>query len=180
MSTSKVTSAEVYYWASREGSSLTAVHSLLEFMGDLAKRHLQAPLLYPGLEKMPGAVTPISDSIPTLVPQFTSSDVPVRVQSLQITSISFSASTTRSGHFNKMVHSLARKSKNGHFYFKRLSRLWNTIPPVDLTSSAEQLDLIRNHFNNNFNPSNPCTFHFLCPYFKCSHTLPPPPTPPFF
>ena len=96
----------------------------------------------------------------------------------QITSISFSTSTTRSGHFNNMVHSLARKSKNGHFYFKRLSRLWNTIPPVDLTSSAEQLDLIRNHFNNNFNPSNPCTFHFLCPYFKCSHTLPPPPPPP--
>ena len=125
----------------------------------------------------------------TPVPQFTSSDVLVRVQSrlqspsnhFNIKEISFSASTTRSGHFNKMVHSLARKSKNGHFYFNRLSRLWNTVPPVDLTSSAEQLDLIRNHFNNNFNPSNPCMFHFLCPCFKCSHTLtPPPPPPPFF
>ena len=35
----------------------------------------------------------------------------------------FSASTTRSGHFNKMVHSFARKSKNGHFYFNRMPRL---------------------------------------------------------
>ena len=35
----------------------------------------------------------------------------------------FSASTTRSGHVNKMVHSFARKSKNGHFYFNRMPRL---------------------------------------------------------
>ena len=101
--------------------------------------------------------------------------------------ISFSASTTRSGHLNKMMHSLAitRKSKNGHFYFHRLPRLWNAIPPVDLTSSLRscRTDLnrfLRNHFNNNFNSSNPCTFHFLCPCFKCSCHPTPPPPPPFF
>ena len=110
-----------------------------------------------------------------LMYQFEINDIMFCVQSLQTTSI-LKIFLHINHHSNKMVYSIAAKSMNGHFYFNRLPRLWNAIPPVDLTSCRTDLiRFLRNHFNNNFNPLNPCTFHFLYPCFKCSHN----PTPPF-
>ena len=91
--------------------------------------------------------------------------------------VSFTSSSTRSTQSNKLLHSKSSLSRN--FYFARLPRLWNSLPPINLQLS---LDTIKHHlkshvwsiFNSNFNPNNPCTFHTLCPCHKCS-SIPHPP-----
>ena len=47
--------------------------------------------------------------------------------------VTFHNSSTRSGSLNKLVvHNFAPTSYFRHFYFNRISRLWNSLPYIDL------------------------------------------------
>ena len=49
--------------------------------------------------------------------------------------ISFSTSSTRSGSAAKLVHKFSSTSSSHHSYFCRIVRIWNSLPPIDLTLS---------------------------------------------
>ena len=50
--------------------------------------------------------------------------------------IKFSDSCTRSTGARKMVHNLSSNNSSRHFYYNRLPRLWNSLPPLDLSKST--------------------------------------------
>ncbi len=84
--------------------------------------------------------------------------------------VSFSSSSTRSGDKNKMTSHLNLQK---HYYFNRLPRLWNALPPLDLSTSTTYIkrnlsEFLRDHSRRHW----PCMFHFLCPCAKCSHSPP--------
>ena len=47
--------------------------------------------------------------------------------------IKFSESNTRSGTSSKMIHHRSSSNISHNSYFCRLPRLWNSLPPIDLT-----------------------------------------------
>ena len=89
--------------------------------------------------------------------------------------VSFSSLPTRSGSTAKLVHRYSSTSLSRHSYFYRLVRIWNSLPPLDLSLSFSSLKLqIKQHFWNiflsHFDPSIPCSYHSICPCNKCSHS----------
>ena len=87
--------------------------------------------------------------------------------------VTFSSNSTRSSTFCKMNHSLSKTNSSQHFYFNRIPRLWNSLPPIDLTQSVSCIkrtiyQFLWDHFMDNFKSDKVCTFHFLCPCSKCS------------
>ena len=56
--------------------------------------------------------------------------------------ISFSTSSTRSGFAQRMSHVRSTNNSSRHFYFNRLPRLWNSLPPINLEQS---IPTIKNH-----------------------------------
>ena len=60
-----------------------------------------------------------------------------------------------------------------HFYFNRIARLYNCLPVLDLSLST---NIIKHHitnsfwtyFTDNFHSERACTYHFLCPCYRCS------------
>ena len=82
-------------------------------------------------------------------------------------------SSTRScGHKLKCLHSYCNLSR--HFFFTRLSQLWNRLPvSTDLTNCSLPVAKKRlyhvmwSSFVDHFNNDDVCTFHFYCPYDKC-------------
>ena len=93
--------------------------------------------------------------------------------------ISFSYGSTRSSKNGKLRHIRSLDSKSKHFYFNRLPRLWNALPPIDPSLPvAHNKVVVKNimwsHFMLNFNPDIPCSYHFLCPCSKCTSTPHPP------
>ena len=88
--------------------------------------------------------------------------------------ISFQSSPTRSSSANKLIHHRTPDNSTKHFYFNRISRLWNTLPVINLTLPTSTI-LTRlktyfwKHFIEHFDSSNPCTFHLLCPCSRCSN-----------
>ena len=91
----------------------------------------------------------------------------------------FTKGNTRSSSYSKLVHSSIPTNTGSHFYFIRFPRLWNSLPPLDLTLSANTLkntiiNFFWSNFSDNFDSSNPCSYHFLCPCSKCSSTPSPP------
>ena len=81
---------------------------------------------------------------------------------------------TRSSVNHSLNHTYSRTNNLRHFYYNRLPRLWNSLPPMDmnLTSStikATLKNLLWQHFLCNFDSDAPCTFHFKCPCNKCSN-----------
>ena len=87
--------------------------------------------------------------------------------------ISFSSSDTRSASSHKMIHSISSTNYFRHFFFNRIPRLWNALPPIDLDLSINTIKKQLTKFfwvcfTNKFDPSNPCSFHFVCPCSKCS------------
>ena len=87
--------------------------------------------------------------------------------------ITFS-SFTRSGSAAKLAHKHSSNSSSHHFY--RLVRIWNSLPPIDLTLSfSTTKQVIKQHFwtifISRFDPSSPCTFHVVCPCSYCSRLL---------
>ena len=87
--------------------------------------------------------------------------------------ISFSSSDTRSASSHKMIHSISSTNHSRHFFFNQIPRLWNALPSIDLDLSINTIKkqltkFFWVYFTNNFDPSNPCSFHFVCPCSKCS------------
>ena len=89
--------------------------------------------------------------------------------------VSFSScSQTRSFKAYKLSHTRASSARSSHFYFNRIPRLWNVLPPIDLDMSISSIkSQIKDHmwsqFLNSFDSSNPCTFHLSCPCNKCTY-----------
>ena len=45
--------------------------------------------------------------------------------------ITFNISNTRSSSYLKLRHSVCKSNIQGHFYFHRIPRLWNSLPQID-------------------------------------------------
>ena len=65
------------------------------------------------------------------------------------------------------------------FFFNRIPRLWNALPPIDLSlpikaNKTRIIICLWLHFLSNFRHDKPCTFHFLSPCSRCSNTPHPP------
>ena len=89
--------------------------------------------------------------------------------------VSFSCHSTRSSKGLKLKHTVSRTNAVGHFYFNGLPRLWNSLPFIDLDKSLPSIkNLLKQFFWQQFllkfNSDNPCTYHFVCPCAKCSHS----------
>ena len=87
--------------------------------------------------------------------------------------VQFCSSNTRSFTHLKMKQLFLKLNCVRHFYFNRLPRLWNSIPPIDLDQSLPSIKhtlhtYFWDHFLNNFHSDMPCTFHCVCPCAKCS------------
>ena len=85
----------------------------------------------------------------------------------------FSSSNTRSSTFLKLRHSVSRNNYLSHLYFNRLPRLWNSLPCIDtelsITSKRSKLhQYFWSNFITNFDSTNVCTYHYLCPCLTCS------------
>ena len=85
-----------------------------------------------------------------------------------------SASCTRSAR-SKLKHVSSATNKSKNFYFRRFPRLWNSLPIIDTTRSYKWIKtklymFLFNHFISNFDPANPCTYHYCCPCYSCSCT----------
>ena len=57
-------------------------------------------------------------------------------------------------------------------FIYRIPKLWNALPEINLTLSLDQIkkklyNFLWNHFIQNFDPSNNCTLHFICPCCNC-------------
>ena len=86
--------------------------------------------------------------------------------------VSFRSGVTRSSSSMKMRIPLNPSNRSRHFYFSRLPRLWNSLPPLDPSSPvSSNLILIKRFFMDKFvsffDPAQPCTFHFFCPCANC-------------
>ena len=82
--------------------------------------------------------------------------------------ISFSSSSTRAGCTSKLVHQESSTSASSHSYFRRVTRLWNALPIIDLNCSLPTIKLrlkkyMWNRFIENFDPNAPCTFISYAP-----------------
>ena len=83
------------------------------------------------------------------------------------------SSPTRSGSAAKLAHKHSSNSSSHHFYFCRLVRIWNSLPPIDLTLSfSTTKQVIKRHFwtifISPFDPSSLCIIHVVCPCSNCS------------
>ena len=81
--------------------------------------------------------------------------------------VSFSSSKTRSGSV-KLVYKRSLINAEKNFYFSRLVKLWIALPVLDLTVSpltlrAKLKKLLWAVFVDKFDPTIPCTYHFICP-----------------
>lgn len=89
--------------------------------------------------------------------------------------VNFTTSATRAGSKSRLCHIRSTSNLAGNSYFQRLPRLWNSLPPIDLSLSTDTIKIhlskyFYTHFLETFDSSNPCTYHFLCPCSKCSST----------
>ena len=87
--------------------------------------------------------------------------------------ISFTSSSTRLSARNKLIHLRSNNTLTHHFYFIRISQLWNLLPTIDLSLPTSSLhsslkEYLWSHFISHFDSSNPSSFHVLCPCCKCS------------
>jgi len=118
---------------------------------------------------------------------FELSDIMFAIKSLKAPSsnfditkyISFNVGPTRSASQAKLKHVTVLNNKARHSYFNRLPRLWNALPPIDLSIPVHQnrtiiYKFLWSHFISNFRSDNPCSYHFLCPCSKCTDIPHPP------
>ena len=87
--------------------------------------------------------------------------------------IIFASGTTKSGTYQKLVHSRTSTTIQRHFYINRIIRLYNHLPVIDLSLSIHTIknhitNYFWTHFTDNFNSERACTYHFLCPWYRCS------------
>ena len=86
-----------------------------------------------------------------------------------MTFVTFSSNQTRSAGYH-LTHTHSRNNMHRHFYFTRLSRLWNSLPAnVNLlnlsvpTAKLKLFNFLWHHFLQSFQDSITCTFHFFVP-----------------
>ena len=87
--------------------------------------------------------------------------------------ISFNTNSTRSGSHLKLCHPRTLSTTHYHFYFNQIVRLWNHMPVIDLSLPSHVIKrkltkYLWNHFTLNFNSDQFCTYHYLCPCYRCS------------
>ena len=87
--------------------------------------------------------------------------------------IQFNISNTRSSSYLKLRHSISQNNLQGHFFFNRLPRLWNSLPLLDISLSIPSIrtklrEHFWNHFIAHFDSNNVCTYHYLCPCVNCT------------
>ena len=87
--------------------------------------------------------------------------------------IQFARNPTRSGTSSKLVHVKALQSLHHHFYFNRIVRLWNHLPEIDTSLSIHTIKnqitaYLWNHFITSFNSDSLCSYHVICPCYRCS------------
>ncbi len=80
--------------------------------------------------------------------------------------LSFSSTNTRSSSSSKLTYKFSRTNTTRHFYFSRITKLWNSLPPIDLSLSFNSLkaklyDHFWSHFLTNFNSTNICSYHTI-------------------
>ena len=88
-------------------------------------------------------------------------------------SFQFSTRGTRSSTGLKLSHVYAQTNRSRHFFFNRIPRLWNSLPPFNLELSIATIrhnlvNFLWNHFRDNFLSSSACSYHYLCP---CSNVI---------
>jgi len=86
--------------------------------------------------------------------------------------LNFTSGSNRSAGY-KLKHMLGPTNSMINFYFFRLPKLWNSLPIIDLSKSIALINFklknyFREHFINNFDSDNFCTYHTLCPCFRCT------------
>ena len=89
--------------------------------------------------------------------------------------VSFCSGSSRSASHHKLRLSptIGLTNHQRHFYFYRLPRLWNCLPPVDLSMSVYSIksfiiQFFWHRFLQSFDPCRPCSFHLVCPCSRCS------------
>ena len=87
--------------------------------------------------------------------------------------IDFCTHPSRGSSCLKLKHKRCRTNLDSNFYFNRIPRLWNSLPTLDInlplnTIKSRLRQLFWNHFMSNFDSSNICSFHYLCPCPRCS------------
>ena len=98
--------------------------------------------------------------------------------SFDITSyIKFSSLNTRSNSKAKLLFHYAPSNASRHYYFNRIPRLWNALPPIDLTQSFSTIkmkirEILWSHFLDHFDPDDYCTYHVICPCLHCHINVP--------
>ena len=90
--------------------------------------------------------------------------------------VTFSKCGTRSSFIHKLTHNKTATSSYRQFYFNPIARLWNSLPPIDISSSSSSIsstisNLLWSHFESHFDSSLICTFHFNCPCSKYLHSF---------
>ena len=86
--------------------------------------------------------------------------------------VQFSDCNTRSSSHLKLKHFLSKSTTEGHLFFNRLPRLWNSLPPINLELSISTIKahlhrLFWMKFLSRFDCSNLCSYHYQCPCPKC-------------
>ena len=89
--------------------------------------------------------------------------------------VSFVHLNTRSTASNKLRINFSKTSHSQHFYFNRVAKLWNSLPPLDLSLSFNTLklhlkQLFWKHFTVHVNLTNLCCFHIVCPCPNCVYS----------
>ena len=98
--------------------------------------------------------------------------------SFDITSyIKFSSLNTRSNSKAKLLFHYAPSNASRHYYFNRIPRLWNALPPIDLTQSFSTIkmkirEILWSHFLDHFDTDDYCTYHVICPCLHCHTNVP--------
>ena len=86
--------------------------------------------------------------------------------------ISFSSSNARSSTFLKLTTHKVKSNPSRHFYFNRVTRLWNFLPPIDLnlflpTIKKNLKQTFWKYVEERFNSSDHCSFNLVCPCNRC-------------
>ena len=64
--------------------------------------------------------------------------------------ISFADGNTRSSMRSKMIHVRNNNNTSRHFFFNRIPRLWNALPPMDLLSITTNKRKVYNFYGHIF------------------------------
>ena len=88
--------------------------------------------------------------------------------------VHFTKNSTKSGASSKLVDRKPASSTHQHFYFNKIVRLWNHMPTVDLSVSTNLIKnrltaFLWNRFIGTFNSDYLCSYHVICPCYRCSN-----------